>query len=162
MKRRKVPPLIAAMEPTYVVDSSAWFNMSGRSDSERAWAIIITLIERERLVDPSEVIEEVKLDDEMWRRLEPYERLLRFVRTDEAYLKLAGAIAGEFPGMACIRSRKDKADPWVVALGEIERFTVVTDETSDRRPSRKIPTACKKRGVLCISLAEMLATEAAV
>jgi hypothetical protein len=160
MKRRPVPPLFALQEPpTYVMDSSAWFNVDTLPNPDTAWAIVLALIERERLVDPSEVIEELKLDEVLWSRVQHLEGKLRFRRSDEAYLKLAGLIASEFPGMASIRSKKNKADPWVVALAEIERFTVVTDETTERRPNRKIPTACRKRGVSCVSLLKMLADE---
>jgi hypothetical protein len=61
--------------------------------------------------------------------------------------------------MAGLRSRRTKADPFVIALAELLNYTVVTDETTARRPSRKIPHVCGKRGVLCICLAEPLECE---
>lgn len=159
MKRRRVPPLLALQEPaTYVMDSSAWFNVDERSDSSSAWMIILALIEQQRLVDPGEVVEELKLDNDLWSRLQPVESQLRFIRSDEAYLLLAGRIAAEHPALAGIRSRKTRADPFVIALAEIERFTVVTDESS-KRPNRKIPGVCEKRNVPCISLSRMLDNE---
>lgn len=159
MKRRKVPPLLAAVEPpTYVMDTSAWFNVNESADPVSAWAILQLLIAAQRLVVPPEVIEELKLDDDVWPRLQPLEEQFRLVRSDEEYFKRVGIIAAAFPGMAKIRSKKTPADPFVIALAELEELTVVCDE-SKKKPSRKIPGVCDKRNVRCIPLTTMLADE---
>jgi hypothetical protein len=159
MKRRKVPPLLAIGEPpTYVIDTSAWFNVNELGDAATAWAIIQLLIATQRLVVPPEVIEELKLDDDVWSRLQPLERQFRLVRSDEDYLKRVGLISATYPGLARIRSKKTRADPFVIALAELEELTVVCDE-SKKKPSRKIPGVCEIRRVKCISLTTMLADE---
>jgi hypothetical protein len=43
-------------------------------------------------------------------------------------------------------------DPYIVALAETEYYVVVTDETSTKRPNRKIPGVCLERGIRCITL----------
>jgi hypothetical protein len=159
MKRRKVPPLFVAVEPpTYVMDTSAWFNVNELADAATAWAIIQLLIAAQRLVMPPEVIDELKLDDDLWPRLQPLEKQFRLVRSDETYFKRVGVISAAYPGMARIRSKKTRADPFVIALAELEDLTVVCDE-STKKPSRKIPGVCEKRHVKCVSLTTMLADE---
>ena len=66
--------------------------------------------------------------------------------------------------MAGARGRKEKADPWVIALAIHERTyadepIVVCNETINNRPNRKIPTACDHYGVECLTLLEMLNRE---
>jgi hypothetical protein len=142
------------------MDSSAWLNIDERADAVKCWPLVIALITQQRLVAPAEVIEEIKVNESAWERLHTYEAALRgALTTGDSYLLLAGRIAWAHPGISGIRSRKTKADPFVVALAELERFTVVTNETTLKRPSRKIPTVCKARGVQCIPLDDMLVAE---
>jgi hypothetical protein len=163
MKRERRPPLLALQEPpTYVVDSSAWLNIDERPDADGAWVLVIALIKEQRIVAPAEVIDEIKLNDDAWARLHQFEAMLKgAIRTGDQYLLLAGRIALAHPGISGLRSRRTKADPFVIALAELERFTVVTNETTTHRPNRKIPTVCDKRKVLWMPLAQMLAEESA-
>jgi hypothetical protein len=92
------------------------------------------------------------------------ELLIENHRSNVNYLLLCGKIAGQFPGMAGVRGQKDKADAWVVALakfldGNPYSRVVVCNETLDRRPNRKIPSACKASGLRCMNLLEMLDQE---
>src|SRR5690348_13038889 len=126
MTRRKVPSLFAGEEPTtYVVDSSAWFNIDHSDDPTSTWTIITMAISQDRIALPSEVIEEIKLDDGLWHRLQQYEKQIRSNRSDEAFLLLAGQIASENPAMCGLRSKKTRADPFVIALAHLEGRTVV-------------------------------------
>ena len=63
----------------------------------------------------------------------------------------------QFPRMARPLSPREKADPWVVALGEVKRFTVVAQEGD---APNKIPAVSKVLEILCIRLDEMLARTA--
>jgi hypothetical protein len=51
---------------------------------------------------------------------------------------------------------KTPADPYIVALAELEGYVVVADETCRKRPNRKIPGVCQQRGIRCITLAEFI------
>ena len=75
--------------------------------------------------------------------------------TDVEYLKLIGKITRDHPSMSRARSRKFAADPYVVALAKLQGYTVVADE-SNARPNRKIPGACRKCGVPCLTLSEFI------
>lgn len=164
MKHRKVAPLLADVEPaTYVMDSCAYFDIRDLNDQEMAWGIVLGLIAAGRIAAPNEQIEqELKLDEDVWERLRPVESSLRANRTDEVFLLQAGKIAAAFPAMCGLRSKRTRADPFIVALAYLERWTVVTNENPHRRPSKKIPFACGKLGIKCITLNDLLMTEGGV
>jgi len=61
--------------------------------------------------------------------------------------------------MSKATSSRNPADPYVIALAELEGYVVVADETDTHRPSRKIPGVCRKRGIRCFSLAKFAAVE---
>lgn len=129
MKRQPVPPLLAEAVPAiYVIDASAWFDIADLPDPEEAWAVILSVLNQDRIAAPIELLDELRPDDAVWPRLKPYETRIRS-GGDETYLLLAGAIAAEFPGLARIRSKRTRADPFVIALAERFNFVVVTDET---------------------------------
>ena len=78
-------------------------------------------------------------------------------------LSLVGQITYDNRGMSKPRGARDRADQYVVAmaayLGETDHghnYVIVTNETAARRKNRKIPYACQKRGIECISLMDML------
>jgi hypothetical protein len=160
MKRRKrLPPLLELTEPPiYVIDSSSWFDIGDRSDRDAAWGVAIEAIKAGRVMLPVECIDEIRVDDDVWARLAPFETMFR-VSSSEAMCLLAGRIAEAFPAMAKIRSIKTKADPFVIALASLQGALLVCHENGQKNPSRKIPTACKKFGVRCISLDDMLEIE---
>ncbi len=160
MKRRKpLPPLLDLVEPPrYVIDSSSWFDISERPDRDEVWAVIIDVISGERVLLPTECVDEIRLDEELWARLSQLETKFRASGNEEVYL-LAGRIAAAFPGMARIRSKKTKADPFVVALASVERALLVCHETTRKAPNRKIPTACDRFGVRCITIDDLLEIE---
>lgn len=75
-----------------------------------------------------------------------------------------GRVTRDFPAMQGARSRKEKADAYVVALAQHknsnpEDWRVVADETTAKRKNKKIPGACEKYGIRCRTLLEMLADE---
>jgi hypothetical protein len=96
--------------------------------------------------------------------LQQYANAIFWAPQEVEYLLLAGQITHSFPAMQAARGDKEKADAWVVALAGHMRsnpqdWRVVCDETSARRPNKKIPAACERFGVPCTSLMEMLRAE---
>ena len=159
-RRRRSLPLFQAFEPdTYVIDTSAWLNITARSDAEDVWRTVVDLIQQGRVVACATVIQELRNDPIYAAHIKPYEKELRAGdrgTDDIEYLQLVGRITYEFPSMSKATSRKTPADPYVVALGKIDRYVVVADETCTRRPRRKIPGACKELGVRCLTLSEFV------
>jgi Domain of unknown function (DUF4411) len=96
-------------------------------------------------------------------RLKPYEQALQAGDRDSddpEYLMYVGKITRAYPGMCKARGPKTPADPYVIALAELEGYVVVAEETMTRRPNRKIPGVCKQRGLKCLTLQEFI-TQAA-
>jgi len=159
MKRRRPNPLFQQIEPdVYVIDSSAWSNIDTRSDAEDAWQLISALIEDGRVVACAEVLREVRDEPFFLLRLHHYEVQLQLAdRNDTDYLMHVGKITREHQAMAGARGTKTKADPYVIALAELDNYVVVADETCKHRPNKKIPGVCKQRGVRFKTLEEFIA-----
>ncbi len=87
--------------------------------------------------------------------------------TDVEYLLRVGAVAHQHPTMAGTRTRRNRADPYVVAMGSylnqvsnpMTIHVVVSEESAAIRPARKISTACKAFGVRHCSLRDALVRE---
>jgi hypothetical protein len=75
---------------------------------------------------------------------------------DIEFLMQVGKITHDHPGMSGARGSKTKADPYVIALAELEEYVVVADENCNHRPKRKIPGVCKERGIKYITLDEFV------
>jgi Domain of unknown function (DUF4411) len=158
MKRRGGAPLFRETDPVYLIDTSAWSNMYDRPDFETIWRIVLTLIEKGRVVVCAPVFDELE-NEPIVKRLRLYEKALRVgdEKSDNPdYLLHVGKITHAYPSMSKARSKKSPADPYVIALAERESYVVVADE-SKRRPNRKIPGVCEKRGIPCKTLDEFIA-----
>jgi acyl-CoA-binding protein len=158
MKKRPRPPLFKSIEPdVYIIDTSAWLNIDGRHDTEELWTAIIVLIEQGRIVTPAQVLAELHENPIYLLRLKAYEKALQAGdrnSDDPEYLQHVGKVTFDHPAMSRATSRKTPADSYVVALAELETYVVVADETCAKRPNRKIPGVCQKRGIRCLTLTE--------
>jgi len=159
MKRRRSLPLFKSVEPDlYVIDSSSWVKIDTRQDSEEVWALIVAIIEQGRIVACAPVLAELRDNPMYLVRMKPYEKALQAGdRDDVDYLLHVGRITHDHPGMCRARGAKTHADPYVVALAELERHVVVADETCTKRPNRKIPGVCQQRNIRCLTLDEFIA-----
>lgn len=160
IKRRRTLPLWRSVGPNvYVVDTSSWLNIEFRADSEDVWRLIVGLIEQGRIVACAPVLGELRDNPIYGSRIRPYEAALLAgdrKSDDPDYLLHVGRITHAFPGMCKATGAKTPADPFVVALAELEGYVVVADESSARRPNRKIPGVCQQRGIRCITLAQFV------
>ena len=163
IKRRRSAPLLRDVTPdNYVVDTSAWIRLTERSDGDHIWAIIVRLIEQGRVTAPAQVLAELRDNPIYDTRLKAYEQALQAGDRDSddpEYLMYVGRITREYPGMCKARGPKTPADPYVVALAELEHYVVVAEETMKRRPNRKIPGVCRLRGIRCLTLDELVAAQ---
>jgi hypothetical protein len=66
--------------------------------------------------------------------------------TTDDIAALAGSIANRFPKWAS-QGTKNNADPFVVAVGELYSYTVISGETNGGEGKPKIPYVCQVRGV---------------
>jgi hypothetical protein len=142
----------------FLFDTSAWFSIESLPDPDKIWAAIKALIEAGRLYTCRQVISEVRPDPIYKTRIRPFEKaLVSTERSSPEHLLKVGKITAAFPGMSRPRHRKTTADPFVVALAQEEGYTVVTDETAKKRKNRKIPGACEKLNIKCVTLEEFVA-----
>jgi Domain of unknown function (DUF4411) len=158
MRRSQVPLLQSLLPDDYLFDTSAWLNIDLRADRDDVWSTIIRLIEKGRLFTCAQVLAEVREDPIYLLHLKAYEKALLAGDRDSndmVYLLGVGRITHDYPSMCKATGRKTPADPYVVALAEMEGYVVVADE-SRKRPSRKIPGVCAKRNVRCIDLSEFV------
>lgn len=156
-------PLFKSIEPdVYLVDTSAWLNIDLRSDADNVWNLINGLIRQGRIVACAQVLNELRENPMYLSRFHPYESALQAGdrnADDLAYLMHVGKVTHDHPGMACARGKKTKADPYIIALAELEKYIVVSDETCAKTQSRKIPGVCKQRGIKCLTLDEFVRIE---
>jgi hypothetical protein len=156
VKRQHSLPLLQTQLPdVYLIDSSAWLNIVERTDADDVWSLIVSLIKQGRVVACAQVLGELRESDIYLSRLKPYEKALLagdHPGDDVAYLQHVGRITHEYPAMSKATGRRTPADPYIVALAELENYVVVTDESKTKRPNRKIPGVCQQRGIRCITL----------
>jgi hypothetical protein len=151
----KRQPTLFQTPDVYVIDTSAWSNIEFRPDSDDIWHLIKDLTEQGRIVACASVIDELREGDVYKAHIKPLERALKAGdRNDVEYLQLVGKITYEHPGMSRAAGWKTRADPYIVALAELENYVVVCDETTEHRPNRKIPGVCASRGIRCMTLNE--------
>ncbi len=159
VKRRRSLPLWRSVEPdVYLIDTSSWLNIESRADSEDAWRLVVDLIEQGRIVACAQVLGELRENPMYGSRLKQYEEALQAGdrnSDDPDYLLHVGRITHGYPNMCKATGAKTPADPYVVALAELEGYVVVADE-STKRQNRKIPGVCQQRGIRCTTLAQFI------
>jgi predicted nucleic acid-binding protein len=160
VKRVRPLPLLASFCPeVFNIDSSAWVDIEKRTDAEDVWTMVAGLIEQGRIVACAPVLAELRNDPMYSKRLKPYERALQVGDRDSDdvdYLQHVGKITHAHPAMSKARGTKTPADPYIVALAELDNYTVVTSKTMRKRPNRKISGICAQRGIKCLSLSEFV------
>lgn len=121
-------------------------------EREAVWQRVIELATGGRIKTVRLVMEELRRNDaDAYGRLAPLRRIL--VVVDDELIGAAGRITRQFPRMARPWSPREKADQWVVALGEVRGMTVVNQE--GKAPG-KIPATCRALELDCIRLDQML------
>jgi len=79
---------------------------------------------------------------------------------DADIIREAGRIQHKYPRLAGMRARRNSADPWVVAAGKQQGWTVVTEEKpGGKKRKRKIPHVCTQEGIACIDFHAFLKQE---
>lgn len=113
----------------------------------------------EGLIEQGEVgcIDAVKreLEAESDELLEWFKAQKKIVRvTTPEVVQAVQSIMGRFPSLVRSRSSRDAADPFVIALAQVHRATVVTEElpAGDQAKRVKMPNVCRALGVQCIDV----------
>lgn len=124
------------------------------------WEAIEGLIEAGRFLASEEVWEEIKKKDEAVKEWADPHRTELFVPTDGTITAEVQAILTRFPRLVMSGGRRNRADPFVIALAQLRSATVITGEGmdgSERRP--KIPFVCAEFNIPCIRFADLISAE---
>lgn len=78
--------------------------------------------------------------------------------TDQPVASLAGAIGQQFPRWVG-QGTKNAADPFVIAVAELNNFTVVSGETNGGPSRPKIPYVCLQRSVAHCRFVDIVISE---
>ena len=148
----------------YCIDTSAliaaWQERYPPENFPGFWQLMDALIEEGRLVAPTEVLTETgKRSDELHKWLAERKHMFRELE-DEIQVAAAGVLA-QFPRLVGERKLRTSADPFVIALGQVESLKIVTDEKptgSAQRPN--IPDVVSALGLPpCMGLLELIRAE---
>lgn len=150
----------------YVVDTSSWLFISKHPKSNRILHLLTTLLNDGRLKAPPQVFEELIYVEERvnsWILIHKKD-IKENQNSNLTFIKRLGEIAKAFPSMSGVKSKKDRADPHVIALAssgvlKASECIVVCEETTAKRPNRKIPTACLEFDIRVMGIMEMLRIE---
>src|SRR5690242_9630974 len=100
----------------YVVDASSWISIEDNPAQNLILSKLGDLIEAGRVYCPPEAFAEAKKCLKVKTWLVQYEERVIKRLVDATYLLKVGIVAHKFPSMAGARGRKEKADPYVVAM----------------------------------------------
>jgi len=147
----------------YSFDSSAFINGWHRyyppDIFPTIWSDIDNLSQEGRLIATEEVLKELEKKDDViyeWAKLRPH--IFRLL--DEQIQLTVIDILRDFPRLIDNRRQRSGADPFVLALAQIEGASVVTFESPSSNLERpKIPDVCLALGVPCMTLLHLIRQE---
>jgi hypothetical protein len=132
--------------PPYVIDTSIWIRIWRNYPPDifvNFWQQLDASVAAVQVRSPEEVLHELERGtDEIAEFLSQRDGL--FAPLDEALIAAVTEVQAECDDLADQEGERNRADPFVVALGKALNGTVVTDEQPrrDRNARRKIPDAC--------------------
>ncbi len=139
------------MPPPYVIDSSIWIRMWRHHPPDifkNLWQQLNASIAAGHVRSPEEVLHELEqgtdaLAETLKQRGDLFEPL------DAPLMAAVGQIVAQCQGFADEDGERHRADPFVVALGQLRNGTVVTGERPRKDPHGRprIPDACGQFGI---------------
>jgi uncharacterized protein DUF4411 len=147
----------------YSIDTSslveAWHRRYPVDVFPALWDGIDRLISSPRLLASDEVFQEIKKkDDDLYEWVKARPGLFRPL--DREIQAAVREVLRRFPRLINTQRGRNQADPFVIALAQVEHGTVVTNEVhlgSIDRP--RIPDVCDALGVPCINVLGLIRRE---
>ena len=117
------------------------------------------LIAAERFIATEEVLRELqRKDDEVYRWARKRKPLA--IPLDEEIQTVVAEILAKHPRLVGQLKERSTADPFVIALAEIRKCIVLTQEQRSPTPRRpRIPDVCEARGVKCVGVLDLIRLE---
>lgn len=147
--------------PDYCIDTSAliaaWYERYKPNRFPRLWEQFDQIIAAGRLFSSIMVLDECsRRSPELHAWLK--DRPDMFLAPEEAVQLRVDHIVNTYTGLVAQGKEKFAADPFVIATAEVNRLTVVTEETGPDS-LRKIPGVCRALNVPSINLTELFDAE---
>lgn len=127
---------------------------------EPLWKRIGEKIKDGSIIIPAEVGKEIGIGtDNLVSWLKQFRSYI--IPVSEEQIKIVKEIVNKYPLVSQYKKpRPNHADPFVVAVGKIYGYTVVTYEAANgSKDHPKVPDLCKEYGVDCCSMADFFARE---
>lgn len=134
----------------------AWGHSYRPQNFRTFWRRLDLLIAEGRCVICEEVRTEVEEDANKlidWVKQHPG-LVVDFSRDQELVVQ---RIIRAYPKLVNIKKNKGWADPFVIALAQVQGHIVVTEEGPGTQDSPRIPFICRVYGVDCMNLSDMIA-----
>lgn len=147
----------------YCFDTSALINGWHRyyhPDNFPVWSDIEELSHQGRVIATEEVLVELEKqdDDEVFAWAIARPQIFRPI--DEQIQIATSEILRRFPRLVDNRKLRSRADPFVIALAQIEDAAVVTyEDYSHNAEKPKIPNVCHALGIPCMTLLHLIRQE---
>lgn len=144
----------------YCLDTSAildgWVRFYPPDVLPTLWEKLERAIEDGAIISPDDVLIELKKKDDdvhSWAKAQSG----LFLPLDDSTQDATSEILAAFPRLVKALSRRNQADPFVVALAKVKGATVVTAELAKGSSGRpKIPDVCAHFGVPCMNLISLM------
>lgn len=147
------------MAELYCLDTSvlieSWCNLYRPTSFPSLWEKLEEAIVQGRFIAPELVLEELKRKEDDVFKWAKQQKGLFFpleVELQNAHEK----IINDYPRLIDQAKFRSMCDPWVIALAQLRKCSVVTQEDygSDNKP--KIPDVCRKLSIDCIKIADLI------
>jgi hypothetical protein len=144
--------------PSYCFDTSAFLQCWARYYPEDVFTGLwdkINMLAGNRIIAPEEVRFEIeKKDDGLheWVKARPH----LFVPLDGAIQQAAKDVLATYPLLVKASAQRTQADPFVIAVAQVRKITVVTEERGGQVNKPKIPFVCSQLGVRCIDVVQFI------
>lgn len=151
--------------PIYIFDTSAWLDCDSRGGDNRIPALLDSLYDVGRICHPKEVVGELERPGAISDWVRERRGSLNYPRgLPQDYARNIGIVQWRYPAMGKALGTRRRADPFVVALAltnhcDEQHWVVVTGETMNNRPRRKIAGACAELGLPCITVDQLIERE---
>lgn len=154
----------------YIIDTSSLVKLNRNNPLDvfpSIWEKLKLLADNNRLIAPREVLNEIRLNDDMLSRWAKNQKKM-FKEPTQRQIELVQEILREFPALIDTE-RKFDADPWVIALAielssntqttlfTIKRIVVTEEKLRENRV--RMPFVCNKKSIECIEVVELFRAE---
>lgn len=151
MPRRslELPGLISC----HVVDTSALIDLHrvyyAPDVFKTLWTRLSELAAKRLMIAPRQVYTEIKQrDDDLLKWAKQHKYMFR--DQDEEQQRIVREIMARSRALVDTSKTMEEADPFVIALAEAGKHTVVCTEKGGMQGRTRIPDVCKARGVRCV------------